>query len=103
MGVQPIESEGGCWSNCRPHGVPDDRSTANKFICFGILSLVFPGVGAMALSCSGGDKRFCKIGVLQLVLAIIVYGWIWSFVYGMYMISAGCSYSASKVQKFNEV
>eukprot|EP01071_Lankesteria_metandrocarpae_P008119 Lankesteria_metandrocarpae@DN4875_c0_g1_i1.p1 len=83
---------GGCWLYCRPHQRPNSKKTANQYICCGIISLLLPGFGAMIMACIEGDSKFFWIGLAQLVTALIIFGWIWSFIYGLYMIGAGCKY-----------
>mmetsp|Transcript_24963 Transcript_24963/g.28638 ORF Transcript_24963/g.28638 Transcript_24963/m.28638 type:complete len:85 (-) Transcript_24963:22-276(-) len=53
--------------------------------CLLLLNIFFPGVGTLLSSCMGGDgircDQFC-IGILQILLAGFLIGWIWSIYWG---------------------
>ena len=57
-------------------------------LCF-ILNLVAPGFGTLAHACFGGSLndnlkfRRCLIGLAQFVLAFVIFGWLWSAIYGV--------------------
>ncbi len=53
-----------------------------------ILNIFFPGVGTILLSCIGGtfNKEHIIVGLLQLISAICVIGWIWSVLWGIILL-----------------
>lgn len=69
---------GGCMETIVPvAGLPG--------FCLLLLNIFFPGVGTMLSSCMGGrgfvGTQF-MIGILQLLLAATIVGWIWSIWWG---------------------
>jgi hypothetical protein len=68
--------------NCRELNVGDIKSLTK---CFAILTLIIniflPGVGTMIGGCKIGGllgKSFLRSGILQLILAPCIIGWIWA-------------------------
>ena len=52
-----------------------------------IINIIFPGVGTMVSGCAG-DKVECNvilIGLLQLVTAPLIVGWVWSIFHGVWL------------------
>ena len=66
--------------------VPGDGIIA--IIC-GIVNIFFSGIGTIIAGAIDGDKADIVIGLLQLVLLLIVVGWVWSIVWGVLMIIKG--------------
>ena len=54
-----------------------------------LLNLVAPGFGTIAHAYFGGSVKYnlrfrrCIIGLAQFVLAFVIFGWLWSAVYGV--------------------
>jgi len=72
--------------------------------CFSVLILIIniflPGVGTMILGCClpndmANKNEACYglicMGALQLVLSIIIIGWIWSILFGIVLVQISCS------------
>lgn len=58
-------------------------------LVFGIINLLFPGIGTMIAGCIEKSDRTLKlvlIGLGQLLLTIIIFGWVWSFAHGIILI-----------------
>ena len=56
---------------------------------FLILNIFFPGVGTMVHACFGPHvARGICYGLLQMLLAPTLVGWVWSIVYGMQIVSS---------------
>jgi hypothetical protein len=53
-----------------------------------IINIFFPGIGTMCLACIGGqfDKDHLIIGLIQFVLAMCIIGWIWSIMWGVFLV-----------------
>lgn len=53
-----------------------------------VINIIFPGIGTMLLSCIGGTfkREHLFVGLAQLVLAICVIGWIWSILWGVFLV-----------------
>lgn len=67
---------------CPPEAI-NKTGTGLAYFCL-CLQIFFPGVGALVNSCVGGfsGTGFCY-GILQLLLAPLLVGWIWSILYGI--------------------
>lgn len=58
-------------------------------LVLGIINLIFPGIGTMIAGCLEKSERSTKlvlIGLGQLLLTIIIFGWVWSFAHGIILI-----------------
>lgn len=53
-----------------------------------VLNIFFPGVGTLIMACVGGQFMCEHIicGVLQILLAFIIIGWVWSIVWGVFLL-----------------
>ena len=62
------------------------------YVCF-ILNLVLPGTGTMICSCVGYPEKWSKtqltIGLIQMLTAVYLIGWICSIYWGYLMITKG--------------
>jgi TM2 domain-containing membrane protein YozV len=78
-----------------PHLVTKIKPTGPilSFFLF-ILNVFFPGLGTMVNQCVGVGQFSWKgfmVGVLQLILAPLIIGWIWSIWWGVEMMKrSGC-------------
>ena len=53
-----------------------------------VLNIFFPGVGTMCLYCIAGFKtEYLWVGLIQLVTALCVVGWIWSVLWGVILVT----------------
>lgn len=50
-----------------------------------ILNIFFPGWGTMVSACLGSECRTATVllGLLQLILAPLIIGWVWSIIWGL--------------------
>ena len=67
---------------CCPTGAINKTGTGLAYFCL-CLNIFLPGFGTMVNSCAGffSAAGFCY-GLLQLLLAVTLVGWVWSIVYG---------------------
>ena len=80
-----------CWeegSNDSKCGEYAETTENVAFMCF-MLNIFFPSSGTFILSLADRDSGCCRcdlcaIAILQLVLAPIILGWIWSILFGFY-------------------
>ena len=70
---------------CKKAVVKLDRCLA--ITCL-ILNIFFPGVGTMVSACGGKDFNSDALifGILQLLTAFLIVGWIWSIVHGVWLV-----------------
>lgn len=66
--------------------VPGDGIIA--IVC-GIINIFLSGIGTIVAGALDGDTADIIIGLIQLVLIIIIVGWVWSIVWGVLMIIKG--------------
>lgn len=68
---------------CCPHSAINKTGTGLAYCCL-ITNIFLPGFGTMINSCAGffSGAGFCY-GLLQLILAATLIGWIWSIFYGI--------------------
>ena len=61
-----------------------------------VVNIFLPGVGTMILGCLGGGCAWQHIivGVLQLITAGIIIGWIWSIWWGILLVQKSTSNQA---------
>ncbi len=84
-GVQTAATAGSYYNQMKNH-LPVLSKTIAIIIL--IINVIFPGVGTMLLSCIGGEfkKEHLFVGLIQMVLAICVIGWIWSILWGVLLL-----------------
>ncbi len=84
-GMQTAATAGGYYSQMKNHLPVLSKSIAIVIL---VINCIFPGIGTMLLSCIGGQfkKEHLIVGLLQMVLAICVIGWIWSILWGVILI-----------------
>lgn len=53
-----------------------------------ILNIFFPGIGTMCLACVGGSFQVehLIVGLVQLLLAALIIGWVWSILWGVLVV-----------------
>ena len=72
-------------SSCKDSVVKLDKGLA--IVCL-ILNIIFPGVGTMISACTGSKFNQLALiyGILQLLTAFLIVGWIWSIVQGIWIL-----------------
>eukprot|EP00300_Choanocystis_sp_HF-7_P017656 c19789_g1_i4.p1 GENE.c19789_g1_i4~~c19789_g1_i4.p1 ORF type:complete len:108 (-),score=16.20 c19789_g1_i4:389-679(-) len=72
--------------------IPKVSKTMGIFIL--ILNIVLPGVGSMIAGLLGGKKDMGCFwaGLLQLLLAVFIIGWIWSIFWGVKIYTKSTSF-----------
>ena len=70
---------------CKKSVVELDHTLA--VVCL-VLNVFLPGVGTMISACAGKEFNGMALlfGLLQLLTAFIVVGWIWSIVHGVWLL-----------------
>ena len=70
---------------CKDAVVKLDKTLA--IVCL-VLNIILPGVGTMISACTGSDFNATALiyGVLQLLTAWLIVGWIWSIVHGIWLV-----------------
>lgn len=66
--------------------VPGDGVIA--IVC-GIINIFLSGIGTIIAGALDGNTADIIIGLIQLVLILIILGWVWSIVWGILMIIKG--------------
>ena len=78
-----------CMKCCKDAVVPLDSTLALVCMILNIIPFT-SGIGTCVSACAG-DKFVCHtlvIGILQLLLAGLLVGWIWSIVHGIWLYKA---------------
>ena len=72
------------------------------YVCF-VLNILIPGIGTMICSCVGFPEKYSKtqltIGIVQMLTAVYLIGWIWSIWWGWLMLKRGIE-DKEQVQQF---
>ena len=72
------------------------------YICF-ILNIILPGTGTMICSCVGYPEKWSKtqltIGIIQMLTAVYLVGWIMSIYWGWLILQMGIK-DRQEVQQF---
>ncbi|EPR59006.1 hypothetical protein TGME49_253690 [Toxoplasma gondii ME49] len=70
-------------------GVPPPRNSHDSVMLLagGIINLVFPlGIGTLIAGCGMNSGHLLWTGVFQLICSLLIFGTIWSFIYGILMV-----------------
>jgi TM2 domain-containing membrane protein YozV len=68
---------------CCPEETINPTNTVMGIVCL-VLNIFFPGIGTMVNGCLGVHCSTGIIyGILQLLTAPLLIGWIWSIIYGI--------------------
>jgi hypothetical protein len=53
-----------------------------------VLNIIFPGLGTVMLACVGNSfvPQHLVVGLLQFITAVCIVGWIWSILWGIFLV-----------------
>ena len=79
-------------------------NSSTKGLLLLCLNIVLPGTGTLMSSCMDSSFNILALicGVLQLAMAILVIGWLWSIFHGYAIYVASCQQSSQIVRQASE-
>lgn len=78
----------GIWEKTKSFQVPTGDKLA--LVLCGIINFIAPGIGTLVMGVINSDSDDMVIGLLQLLFTLLIFGYIWSLVWGVLMIVAAC-------------
>ncbi|PFH32710.1 hypothetical protein BESB_013220 [Besnoitia besnoiti] len=75
---------------------PANPEESRMLLVGGIVNIVFPlGIGTLVAGCSMNNAQLIKSGTFQLICSLLIFGSIWSFIFGILMVVASVQASTS--------